>query len=257
MDPLVSLVRRWAVDWLSSNDPSVCDEIMAPTYSISIGGFRLHGRAEYVSGTVAQLDRFPGLGLTIHELMTSGDRVALRFTEHGAAAKLGGREAAWGGVALFRWDGRRLTECFAEEDYASRRRQLDSGECDRIEPPAPAPWNTAPEQPDPAAEDAVRRWLRIGDLSSVELDDSWLGREATVPLEDVTTDLDELFSAGRRVAFHGVQRGIYAHGRDRVPAPLHLAGLVHVEHGAVVRGRVVRDRLGLQRALPDPVTTSA
>jgi len=254
MDPLVSLVRRWAVDWLSSNDPSVCDEIMAPTYSISIGGFRLDGRATYVSGTVAQLNRFPGLGLTIHELISSGNRVALRFTEHGAAAKLDGRQAAWGGVALFRWDGRQLTECFAEEDYLSRRRQLDSGECDPIEAPAAAPWNTVPEQPDPAAEEAVRRWLLRGDLSSVDRDDSWLSHEATVPLEDVTTDLDELFSAGSRVAFHGVQRGMYAGGRERVPAALHLAGLVRVEDGEVVRGRVIRDRLGLQRAMSAPVT---
>jgi predicted ester cyclase len=252
MDPLVSLVRRWAVDWLSGNDPSVCDEIMAPSYSILIGGFRLEGRDAYVSGTVGQLNRFPGLGLTIHELIASGDRVALRFTEHGASEKLEGRRAAWGGVALFRWNGRQLTECFAEEDYLSRRRQLDSGECDPIEAPAPAPWNTVPEPPDPVAEDVVRRWLKRGDLAGVDRDDSWLGHEATIELDDVEADVNDLFSAGNRIAFHGVHRGRFAGARE--PMALHLAGLVTVQHGEVVAGRVVRDRLGLQRALSASVT---
>jgi SnoaL-like polyketide cyclase len=258
-DPLVSVVRRWAVDWLNRADPSVCSEIMTPDYGILIGGFHLDGRDAYVAGTVNQLNRFPGLGMTVHELISSGDRLALRFTEHGAAQKLDWREAAWGGVALFRWDGRRLTECFAEEDYYSRRRQLASGQTDPIEPPATAPWNATAQDPDPAAEEVVHGWLARGDLSSVELDDGWLGHDVALQLEDVTVELNELFSAGAKVAFHGVCRGRYVGGLDAVdaatgqPVSLHVAGVVTVAEGEVATGRVIRDRLGLQRSLSEAV----
>lgn len=236
---MIDLVRRWAVDWLAARDPSVCPEILAPGYALRIGGFELGPRDEYVATTLGQLDRFPGLGVTVHELIASGDRVALRFTEHGASVKLDGRVAAWGGVALFEGDGRRLTRCWAEEDYLSRRRQLESATCDPIEPPAPAPWNVAPLAPDPAAEAVVRDWLERGELGTVDLDDGWLGHEVVAELEG-TVEADVLFSAGSRVAFHGAQRG--------PGPPLHLAGLVRVEDGEVAAGRVVRDRLGLRRA---------
>jgi hypothetical protein len=260
VEPLVSVLRRWAVDWLASADPSICTEILAPEYSLLIGGYQLDGRDEYVAATVNQLSRFPGLGLTIHELICAGDRAALRFTEHGAAEKLDWRQSAWGGVALFRWDGRQLTEGFAEEDYYSRRRQLASGQCDPIEAPAPAPWNTVARERDPVAEDVVRSWLERGELTSVELDDSWIGHDVTCHLEDVTVELNELFSAGGSVAFHGVLRGRYVGGLEDMkdaaagPASLHVAGIVSVERGEVVGGRVIRDRLGLARALSGAVT---
>lgn len=254
-EPLLGLVRRWAVDWLASADPTVCEEILSPTYRILIGGYVLDGRDDYVRGTVEQLSRFPGLGLTVHEVVCSGEQAAVRFTEHGAAARLGWRPAAWQGVALFRSDGDHLVECFAEEDYWSRRRQLDSGVCDPIEPPAASPWTTVAGEPDPAAEATVRDWLERGELSGVILDDSWQGRDARIALTDIHTELDALFSAGRQVAFHGVMRGRYAGGlggEDRnlgTPAVLHLAGVVTAADGRVTNGHVVRDRLGLQRAL--------
>jgi hypothetical protein len=251
MDPFVGLARRWAVDWLAAADASVCDEILAPEYTVVIGGHRLGPRDAYVEAALGQLERFPGLGLTVHELIARSDHVAVRFTEHGPSPRHDGRAAAWGGVALFRWDGQRLTDCFAEEDYLSRRRQLASGTPDPIEPPAPAPWATVVQRPDPAAEEVVRRWLQRGDFSRAERDDSWLGHHATVDLAHLAIDVDELFSAGNRVAFHGIQLGEVAGAPDRVG--LHLAGLVTVEHGEVAGGRVVRDRLGLSRALAGAV----
>jgi ketosteroid isomerase-like protein len=254
MEPMVGLVRRWAVDWLAGRHPEACPEILAPGYNLLIGGFLLDGRDTYIAGTLEQLDRFPGLGVTVHELITSGDEVALRFTEHGADSRRDGGTAGWGGVALFRWDGSRLSQGFAEEDYLSRRRQLATGECDPIEAPAAAPWNTVAEPADPAAEDVVRRWLDGGDLSAVDADDSWLGHDAELRLDDVSTELDMCFSASDRVGFHGLQRGRYAGGLPGVeatgaPATLHLGGLVTVRDGKVAGGRVIRDRLGLSRAL--------
>lgn len=239
---MVGLVRRWAVDWLAAADPAVCEEILAPQYTLLIGGYRLGPRDRYVPTTLEQINRFPGLGVTIHELIASEDGVALRFTEHGASPKLEGREAAWTGVAVFRSDGHQLTGCFAEEDYLSRRRQFDTGVCDPIEPPAAAPWNVAPRPRDPAAEETVLAWLQAGDLSAVDRDDSWFGGDADAVIGDGTLTVNALLSSGASVGFHATLAG--ADGLDR-----HLAGLVHVADGAVARGRVVRDRLGLQRAM--------
>ncbi len=255
MDPMVGLVRRWAVDWLAAANPAVCREILAPEYEILIGGFVLGPREIYVARTCEQLDRFPGLGITIHELICTGDRVAVRFTEHGAAARRNGRVAAWAGVALFRGDGRRLVACAAEEDYLGRRRQLAEGRCDPVAAPAAAPWSVAPEAPDPDAEAVVRAWLHQGEFVGVELDDGWTGRPTPLHLSDPSVAISELFSAGSRVAFHGRQTGTYCGGLDEsgadpgAQAGHTFAGIVRVEGSAVVGGRVVRDRLGLQRAL--------
>lgn len=253
MHPLVALMRRFAIDWLGRADASVCAEIMDPSYTVRIGGHVLAGRADvYVPATLGQLERFPGLLLTVHELVTDGDRVALRFTEHGPSAADGGAPAAWTGIGLFDWDGTRLTGNATEEDYLGRRRQLDERRCDPIEAPAPAPWAAEPEKADPDAEAAVRDWLAAGDLSAALADD---GTPGPALLDDATVEIDELFAAGRRVAFHAVQSGRYrgglpgtdgAEGRE---ARMGVAGLVTVADGGAVTGRIVRDRAGLRRAM--------
>jgi hypothetical protein len=259
VDPTVALVRRWAVHWLSGRDPLVCADILAPGYSLLIGGFLLDGRETYVTKTLEQLDRFPGLGLTVHELVAAPGHVALRFTEHGPDSRKDGQPAAWQGVALFTSDGRHLTAGYAEEDYLSRRRQLAAGTCDPIEPPAPAPWSTPSRPPDPEAEAVVRDWLDAGHLTGVDRDDHRLGHDVTPVLEDSSTTVALLFSAGDHVAFSAALRGRYAGGfpgRDAAigaQGTLHVAGLVRVRDGHVAGGTVIGDRLGLYRALPTAV----
>ena len=229
------------MEWLAAADPLVCEEILDPGYTLLIGGYRLGPRERYIPATLEQLARFPGLGITVHELIAGEGGVAVRFSEHGASVKLGGRPAAWTGAAVFFSDGERLTACFAEEDYLSRRRQLDTGVCDPIEPPAAAPYNGEPQPGDPVAERVVVDWLAAGDLSAVERDDSWLGHDDDPSTGGGTLAVNAMVSAGSGVGFHATVTG--ADGLDR-----HLAGIVHVEQGAVRRGRVIRDRLGLQRA---------
>lgn len=113
--PVVGLVRRWAVDWLGGQNSEVCEQILAPEYALLIGGYLLGPRDTYVPATMVQLSRYPGLVLTVHQLIASGDRAAIVFSESGHSARLG-RTAAWTGVSLFRCDGRQLTHCWAEED---------------------------------------------------------------------------------------------------------------------------------------------
>jgi len=256
MDPLTLLVRRWAVDWLSSHDPAACELILEPDYMLHIGGLTLRGREEYVQATMGQLSLFPGLMVTVHDVISSGERAAIRFTEHGSSTRHDGRPAAWTGIALHEWSGNRLTATYAEEDYLSRKRQLDVGSCDPIQAPAPAPWDAPAVGADPEAEAVVRAWLRQGRLTNVgETSDDRPGEPARPLLETHAVETDALFSAGNRVAFHAVQRGHYLGGLDGTdaavgtPASLALAGMVTVQDGKIVTGRLVRDRLGTQRAL--------
>lgn len=257
MDGTVALVRRWSIDWLNGRHLEVCEQILAPEYALLIGGFLLGPRTTYVPATQEQFGRYPGLVVTTHQLVVSGDRVALWFTEHGASARHGGRMAAWSGIALFRGNGTQLTHCYAEEDYYARRRQLTAGHCNPIAPPAPAPWDAVPQPPDPAAEQVVRGWLQGADpcTGGVVFDDEPAGQPATGLLDVDGCAVTELFSAGEHVAFSVVQSGRYAGGLDipvdlvGQPMRLNVAGLVQVHGGAVVRGRVIRDRLGAARAL--------
>lgn len=257
--PLVGVMRRFCVDWLCRADETVPGEILDPHYVVRIGEHTLTGRdAQYVPGTLGQLRRFPGLLITVHELFTDGERVAMRFTEHGPSASDGGRPAAWAGIGLFWWDGERLTRNVTEEDYHSRRRQLADDRCDPVEGPAPAPWAARPIAPDADAEAAARAWLATGDLTAggaVGLDDGWAGHPTPALLDVTDVRVEELFSAGRAVAFKVVQTGRYVGGLpDTEPAreravELSAAGLVTVAPEGRIVGRVVRDRIGLRRAV--------
>jgi hypothetical protein len=251
MEPFVALMRRYCVDYTARHDLSVCDDIMDPGYTLHMGVHDLTGRDQaYKPAAAAQFRQFPGLCLTVNEIICSGGRLALRFTEHGASARHDGARAAWSGIGLYRWDGRRLLENHVEQDYLARRRQLSGGSPDLVEPPAVAPWDTRSAPSDRAAEEVVRAWLAAGDLAGVTADDGRPPRRLLLPAR---TDVSVLFSAGPRVAFRAVQHGPLA-GEDPEfagdgEAFVHVAGVVGVEGGKVAGGRIIRDRLGLLRRL--------
>jgi hypothetical protein len=66
--------------------------------------------------------------------------------------------------------------------------------------------------------------------------------------------INDLFSAGGKVAFHATQRGVYAGGLDGCdehvgsPGELHLAGILDAGD-EVTGGAIVRNRKDLQRTL--------
>jgi hypothetical protein len=251
VEPFVALMRRYCLDYTARHDMSVCDDIMVPGYTLHMGGHEVAGRDEaYKPAAAAQFRQFPGLCLTVNEIICSGDRLALRFSEHGESMRYAGARAAWGGVGLYRWDGQRLVGNFVEQDYFARRRQLTGGSPDRVESPAVAPWDTPAVAPDPAAEAVVRAWLAAGDVTGVTVDD---GRPARRIITAERTEIDDLFSAGDKVAFHAVQHGLLAGDDPQFPgtgqASLHMAGVVTVAGGQVVAGRVIRDRHGLAKRL--------
>jgi predicted ester cyclase len=253
--PFVRLAQRFTIDWLNRADGAVPPQIMTPDYQVHIGGIDLDGLEAYAPATLGQLTQFPGLQLTVHDLMTTGDRLAIHFSEHGASARHDLRAATWNGVALFRWDGERLTENWTQEDYAARRRQLADGQPDVVGSPMVAPWTVRPAEPDPAAVDVVRGWLTAAapGTDDVRWDD---GRDGPL-VEPDSVEVAEIFSAGSRVAFAATQSGRLlagASGGQEVAIPdepvrLGLAGLVSVAGGVVTGGVVISDRLGLMRSV--------
>lgn len=263
MDPFVALMRRYVVDYTNSHDLAVCDEIMEPDYVLRMGPHVVAGRDEaYKPATLRQLEQFPGLGLTVHDVVTNGERLALRFSEHGASVRHGGAVAAWGGIGLYAWNGRRLTANHVEQDYLARRRQLADGVPDTVPSPAPAPWDTVAREPDAGVERAARAWAELGlpAVGEVVVDD---GREPAALVEPDAVVIDDLFTAGNRAAIHVSVSGPFRGGLDGseeqvgAPATLHAAALVTAVGGRVVAGHVIRDRLGLLRALaPSPAAAA-
>lgn len=251
-----ALLRGFAVDFLTGHDLGVPARIMAPDYRLTIGGHVLDGRDDaYLPATATQLERFPGLCVTVHDLIIGDEAAAFHFTEHGASLRHGGQTCCWDGVAVFRVSDGRLASCWAEEDYFSRKQQLSVGRCGKVLSPHVAPWDTDAVAPDPAAEEAARSWLCRGEpAGTIGIDDSEV-TNGPCPGDLIRvgeTVVNELFSAGTRVAFHVTQRGTYAGGFDDIdesavgnPAVLHAAGLITVHDGKIVAARVTSDRLGL------------
>lgn len=259
MHPFVALMRRYVVDYLICRNPRICKEIMEPDYVLHMGGTDLGPRDEaYVPAVMRQLENFPGLGMTVHEIILSTeDRLAMWFSQHGASVRNDGRTAAWAGIGLYRWNGTRLTSNYALEDYYARRNQLSRGIPNTVESPAVAPWDTQPQAGNAGAEAAVREWLTAGgrrDAERVAFDDDPVG--SSPPLIAVEhTLIDDLFAAGDRVAFHVTQTGRYLGGLDLAPeaigraATLYSAGILSVDEAGRIAGRVVRERAGLGRSL--------
>lgn len=254
IEPFVALMRRYCIDYTNSHDQSICDEIMHPDYVVHITGLDLPRDAAYKPAAKRVFERFPGLGLVVHEFITNGDRLAMRFSEHGACPRAQGHYAAWGGIGLYRWNGAQLTENFVEQDFLAQQAQLAHGIPAPLEPPHLDPWlGTRSVPSDPEAERAARTWLMQGDLrdaAEVVIDGSWYEPLPPSPIEVADVVINDLFSAGERVAFHLTQTGAYRGGLDAAPelqgcqTVLHCAGIALVRAGAVVSVRVITDRLG-------------
>ena len=254
-----SLLRGFATDFLTSHDVAQARRIMALDYTLHIGGHVFAGRDEqYIPATAAQLDLFPGLIVTVHDVVLAPRWAAMRFTEHGVSARPPHNAAAWGGITLFSFDGEQLSRGWAEEDYFARKRELKSGTCDPILPPMAAPWDQPCEVPNEATERLVREWL--GDpanLLSPPVEQIRVGAPAFDELvRPSSITVSALFTAGPRAAFHAVLSGSYAGGfadidQANVGAGIELrvAGILDTEAGQVRRLQLSADRLGLHREL--------
>jgi hypothetical protein len=254
----VRLMKHYVLDYTNRNDQSQTPAIMEPDYLLRMGDHHVRGRdGEYHAATAKQMDQFPNLCLTVHEIATSGERLVMRFSEHGRSRLHDDGACAWGGIGLYAWNGSKLVANHVEQDYMARRRQLGTGVPDRVDHPALAPWNTRAEAPDADAEAAVRLWLESGALAAtpgILVDDQWTGAAVSPLIEQSHVEINDFFSCGRTVAFHLAQHGALipdanVAGAAGTPVHLHMAGMVHVEGGRVASGRIIRNRLELARRL--------
>jgi len=260
MSGFVALMRRYVNDYTNRQCLEVCDEIMHPDYTLRMGEHVLSGRDEnYKPAAQKQFRQFPGLCLTVNHVFTNGKRLLMQFSEHGASREHGGARAAWGGIGLYRWDGERLLENYVEQDYLSRRRQLAQDAPVPVERPALAPWDTEVERPDPGLERWARQFIENGGLETLPasaFDDGASGGAPVVKmLQAASWTIDDLFSAGRHIAFRVTQSGrlVADSGLDASVAgrtgTLYMAGWLEVCAEQVIQARVIRGRLGLLRGL--------
>ena len=257
ISPSAELLRAFAVDFLTAHDPEVARRIMHPDYRLLIGGYLLSGREEaYLPATVAQLDLFPGLCVTVHDVVLAPDAVAMRFTEHGMSAREG-RVSSWGGITLFRVEDGTLRHGWAEEDYYARKLQLRSGHVNTIRAPHPAPWDQPVRQPDADTERSIRAWLADPSVLIEGVDEiSEGGPKLSELIRSDGFELLVLMTAGGRGAFHGELGGEYLggfpevgqeHRGRRIAVP--IAGIVDTLDGAVIGAQICADRLGLSRRI--------
>ena len=76
--PLAQLLRGFAIDFLTAHNNAVVERIMAPNYCLNIGGLVFDSRDdEYLPATAAQLEQFPGLNVTVHDVVIGENALAM------------------------------------------------------------------------------------------------------------------------------------------------------------------------------------
>ena len=254
MHPFVALMRKYCIDYTNSHDQSLYDEIMEPDYVVHINGMSLVRSTTYAQAVRQIFNAAPGLGISVHDFVLNGDRLCMHFSEHAGMPAGGGRAlACWRGIGLYKWNGKRLTENYVEQDYFAMQAQMTSGQPHPLIPPHIDPWtSTEPVPADPEAEATVRNWLEKADLAAApvhEIDDARTGAAYEAVLEPGEVVVNDLFSAGADVPFHVTIRGPYRGGLGAgtekhvgKPATLHIAGIARVDDGAVASVKAVTAR---------------
>lgn len=265
-DPAAALgpFRRYVTGFVNRHDFTVLPEIMRPDYTLITSGHEISGRdGPYRAAVSKQMGQFPDLQFTVHDIFVCGNEIGVRFTEHGASALNRGAGAAWPSIAIYEVQDGLLARCTIEQDYYSRRRQLEGGVPVPVDRPAVAPWDEAASTADPQGAAAVADWLAKETWldGSVAVDDS----AATGGIEPVIAGgsvailkilSGKAASGDTKVAFHVLQSGPVTTGfaaAAGASAPqtgeLHLSGLVTLRDGKIVGGNIIRDRWGLFRRL--------
>ncbi len=260
MEPFVALMRRYCIDYTSAHDLSLVDDLMGSGYTMMVSGRSLDVDT-YKEAVTAAFRRYPTLALTVHDMILSGNRLAMRFSEHGAPAGATNL-AVWAGISLYEWDGEKLRTCRVEQDFQGRDEQAASGVVRPLGPGHPDPWATTIDEPaDTATEQALRAWIRrLADDPTAALHEPGvrLLETGTGPeiLADLVVEIDDLFSARDGVAAAITMRGTYAGGlRDLDDSAMGTDGRMQATLlGRVVDGELdelhlVRDRWGLLRRL--------
>jgi hypothetical protein len=252
----VDAIRRYVFGFVNSHDFSVCRELMSDDYLLHMGDSEVVGReAAYIPAVQHQIDQFPDMGMTVHDVITDGDHAVLHFSEHGRTRD--GLVAAWPGVSIYRFDGTHLVECWVEQDHYSRRKQLTERRPLPLPPASTAPFSGHALQPSVETDAVVRRWL--SDISSwppagVEPDPGPHSRPS-VELNRAEVVPNVIVATSGRVAFHATVWGDYQGSLPDVEpspgsrVPLHTSGIASVREGHMEIDYMATNRIALLRRL--------
>lgn len=230
------LVRRYLYDGINRHDLTVLAEVVAPDYRYETAGHVIAGATDYLAMVEGYLAREPTIAVTVHEVFTDGPHVAVHLTKHTAAPR-----AAWSGVLLYAGTDDRLTGCWAEQDWVTYRRHKRGAPVPDVVAPQHDPWAVPALAADASVAAAGLAWLEAGRYGTL--------------LRDAQITVNRWFVAGRRLAFHLTERGIYAGGLEHHDRPSgatvehHVAGFAVVGAERVSDVHVVEDRDGLARRL--------
>lgn len=215
---MIEIMRRYAYGFVNSHDFDVAREIMSEDYTLHVGTATLVGRDDhYLPAVQQQMDQFPQLGYSIHELITDQEQTAVLFSEHGRSSRDPDREAAWIGMGIYRAAEALLVECWVEQDHYGKRRQLASGVSNDVPPVATDPWSgheDATPQASQTARVLVRDWLRRLETwppAGSHLDPGFADAERP-RIRIIETELIAIVAEGSRVAFNARIVGQYEGG---------------------------------------------
>ena len=260
---MLDIMRRYVHGFVNSHDFTVPLEIMTSDYVLHVGTETIVGRDDrYLPAVQQQIDQFPHLGYSIHDLVTDGQAAAILMSEHGRSARRPDRQAAWIGVAIYRAEGDRLVECWAEQDHYGKRRQLETGIDDGLAPVATDPWaghEAATPDASAAAQPIVAAWLDRLEVWPPEGADLDPGQaQAEQPRIRITgTSLGVVVAEGDRVGFNAGITGEYLGGlpgydeRIGMTVQTWVGALGVLRDGEVTGLRGASNRIAVNRQLRD------
>ena len=126
-----ALVHRYVEEFVDRGNFGLSDEIFAPNFVRYDAGPDQVSRVEDLKHFFAMLHSgFPGFQSTIEDLLSEGDKVALRFTFRGIhqGEFMGiaptGKEVTMSGIEILRIADGKLVEMWNQEDVLGMMRQL-------------------------------------------------------------------------------------------------------------------------------------
>jgi predicted ester cyclase len=127
-----TVVRRFLEEVINGGNVNLVDSFWAPDliwYGGSMG--ELHGIEAYQQMLVAATkSAFTGMHLTIHDVIASGEKVVVRFTNSGTQAgpfqgiPATGKDAEWHGIGIYTVRNNLITEAWFCEDTLGMLFQL-------------------------------------------------------------------------------------------------------------------------------------
>ena len=143
-----ALVRRFLEDLVSTGDPALAAELLAPDYVVHYAGNPPLDRDGFRQFLGALRAAFPDVRVTVEDAIAQGDQVAARWTWRGIyrGAFLGlaptGKAVTGSGIGLFRLAHGQLVEDFVQEDTLGLLQQLGA-----VPPPGPPTGSSGAGEP--------------------------------------------------------------------------------------------------------------